>query len=916
MKKLFIITIFLMSAIWSFAQTEWTAKYYEKGDTVKVGEVVYVANRSFNSASQPPNSYWTLVSGTNPENKQTYSVEVSVNYKPITDSILALEKRIKALESGIVGSPDLSNIYEDIGLIKQELENLVFLPNVTNELTTRLEIIEQFISTLPPPKDYTTEINNLKNTHSSDVQLLNERINNIPAGNADIYISGLPYSASSLAIEPGVDVTTRLNQLVNPIIIFDAGTYIINGHVNLNGKTIKILPGSKFDGIGTLSGGVIEAGDHHVFGLNINISNCRVNGDKVYWTWFGATPNNENDDDRPALQKGIDIVIANPGFPRTFYGSSGYYHIDNGLVVYKWDGVDYRFCDIRIEGEPESWKNSEEYGTWIWQRNPQAFGINFQRVRSSGVKNVNLRGQAMYENHYGSYEKLFKAPFDTYTSEYNTAQNKNILDTRFAMHAAVVIDGFANGPLFNGTWPGWESWNRGTQQTGGSSGVTISHAYIYGWVIGEALSPSGTTYNAEHIYSNNIFYRSNKVAVSVGQDQNKNIPIENVEVYNCHTAFDGLSYGKGIGAHVFVNYASMSNTQRLVNISSQRFGSSFSNIITEEFYRIGDIDHGGNAVIFNNLQFEYKDNASNILKGNNVVFNGGYIRTQNAPTFTRPVFQGSNITFNQITLENAPIFPGTVETTNGNQNGYFHQVNLLAWESRLGATSVSSQNLEPFRNYPLYGDFTISSQMVYPGASVKISYNETKYDFSYRLGGGDLSNIVKGTADFKIQHPSVYPLTGVDVNDHLITDLNGSIQAIGRVTSVNHATGEIKLTDVPDNLVPGNYITWGNYIRRVQRPFMGDVTANSNKIENILSPFGLPSVGDRIETYVDFSNNSVPIYIISVDGTTATTSRPMLHTATSVNFAMGDPVISVLSVDPYDKTNKIFLNGTEFKTKK
>ena len=78
-----------------------------------------------------------------------------------------------------------------------------------------------------------------------------------------------------------------------------------------------------------------------------------VDGRSLNIRWFGAWGSGSADD-WPAIQKGINYILANDAACRTLYFPAGIYRISRPLLIAKFTGTDYRQASITLEGPANS----------------------------------------------------------------------------------------------------------------------------------------------------------------------------------------------------------------------------------------------------------------------------------------------------------------------------------------------------------------------------------------------------------------------------------------------------------------------------------------------------------------------------------------------------------------------------------
>ena len=321
---------------------------------------------------------------------------------------------------------------------------------------------------------------------------------------------------------------------------------VINGTISIpRGKTLKIEPGFKLGGSGTINGGNIDADyQSQVFDTTLTVNPASVN---EYFSvkWFGATGNNT--DDYAAIQKAINTCIKNN--LRTVYFPVGRYRISRPLIIRGAPAAgedntknDLRsFCTVELLGQASFWDSNS--GSEIFASFNNSFAIGIQNGKGCKVRKLKISGLFIPPSSADTH-KFYSMAFDDF-------KDGKCRDSRYSPYAAIVIDPFTNLASdklpADGGYPGLSDYygKSGKLRTqSGSTGTELEELSISGFVVGICSSPNGLTRNAEITIINKVQFSNCKLCISGGQDQEKGNVVSNIYCWGVtHTIFATALYG-------------------------------------------------------------------------------------------------------------------------------------------------------------------------------------------------------------------------------------------------------------------------------------------------------------------------------------------------------------------------------------
>lgn len=629
---------------------------------------------------------------------------------------------------------------------------------------------------------------------------------------------------------------------------------------------------------------------------NDNRTLKRYIGNSINAKWWGAVGDGVHDD-WPNLQAASDWCIANPEYTRNLDLPRGVYKISQPWTFYKWNGTNYEFFSINVQGERVGNFTRTDYSTVIKPTFTDKSAVEFQLAKTSAFRGIYISGPA--DGVFNWDQKVFvRIPFETFMQGLSA-------DSRHAAQCAIVIDPYTQSLASKPTdsYPGRTSWYRGPGSTGGSSDVTVEDCRLYGFTIGVGISLNGVTRNAElvKVLHSSVGYA--KVAIASGQDQTKNNVVRDLVCWDfVHTVFDNNTYGEGVGTNPYVTDVNIAgHVNRLANIvDAGRYGAYFKNIFAESMFRIGTIISQAPSTI-ETFQFDFSTSEGadmpspdNYLQAENLTLRSGQLRIYDNSLKRIHMLGTNNVVFQSCTFQNMPV------VKNYNQAGNVTPASFYNCNFNIAGGTVGTRNLNVQRGtgeaatvlgFPL----TIQSNTNFSFGEVKADYNDLNSEalIDLEITRTVTVNTTSNTATVNLPFPAGF---AVQVGDYLRSEND----MLGRVQSND---GEnVVLDQIPVGLTTGSKPIYLSYIRRVQTPFVGDVTLGSLYITNVETFAGYPAVGDRIENplfglYKGFSGTDAAVgaYITEVNpgAKTVKVNFGPTASATGVDFAMGNPKYTI-----------------------
>ncbi|PWT78439.1 MAG: hypothetical protein C5B59_01765 [Bacteroidetes bacterium] len=716
------------------------------------------------------------------------------------------------------------------------------------------------------------------------------------------------FHAQSLGIRAdGSDQTNIINKLLenNSLsgIIFDnpgAGPIKIEGKLNARGKVLLFYPGTFLTGHGTLMQAHIDGLNYHqkILDTTVMLVGC-VTASKMFSVmWYGAKGDGSSDD-QPYLQKTSDMMIANTGMTRMLYLPQGSYKINRPWILHNWVGSRYGQWNLNIIGEEEIQSANNSSNPRILPSFNDAPAIIVQFANGGYIKGLSIEGLFTTQMQQTAF----------YLSNFNSISKSR--NTQYSPNAGICIDAFSSKPPPDGGYPGLDSYYRGPQVRSGTTDFHIYQCRVQGFTVDIMNSPNGYTQQGEDCTIEHCDLNFANVAVAYGNTQSDHSALIDTRCwYYVFTVVDNVTYGStGVGATISrivgMNIAGV--VKRLFNIAIAEKNLSVRDIYAENLYEIGGLGSVHSQISADNwhINFAYLN-----------------IRPQFHATFHDVNFTSSTFKYYDDKYDKRCWFNNCFGTRF--VNCYFDQpplivnpfaqsntpdfVNCISFDPTTAHVCAigyhnSAYSLSTAVSVPLlYGHFTIQDYSGLNSNDMSTNNNQT-VPFStvtYEYNSASFNRYVRSIArthldpdaDKRTANFSSSMTTQARVGDYCLDSATGFV--LGRISAINGRN--ISITEIPDNIKPGNYVIDLVYYLTISRPFIGDIKEGSNQVTNFVPVLNAPyvTIGDRIE------HPAFPLgtYIISIDAKQRTVdlSSPAQMTANRQSFANGNPHVQILSL--------------------
>lgn len=252
---------------------------------------------------------------------------------------------------------------------------------------------------------------------------------------------------------------------------------------------------------------------------------------------FGAVGDGTTDD-TAAIQAAIDNITAGVvGDVGTLLMAPGRYKISTTLQVYNSRLGKDSYCSIRIVSLTFPYADALQ-STTIEPTFADKPAIAITRGAAIEISGISFVGKNTWATTYPSDN------LSTYMTSSNFAVNSS-RDTRYSPYCAIAVDPFQSSVPPDGGYPDLTSWY--TTNNYGSTRIFVNNCYIYGFVVGIAISPAQSTQNAEDIHIDQVHFRDVKYAVSSGQSQTRANKMTRCTIQNFYIGVVGSIHGNQTG---------------------------------------------------------------------------------------------------------------------------------------------------------------------------------------------------------------------------------------------------------------------------------------------------------------------------------------------------------------------------------
>lgn len=666
----------------------------------------------------------------------------------------------------------------------------------------------------------------------------------------------------------GSDMSTRLQAALShtgiTTLLFNSNStadITISGSVTVPaGKTLRFEKGNRIIGTGSITGGIIDAGD-----MTECVSatfNFRPAGSaKRYYScrWFGCKGDGAAFDNIP-IQKIWDFITANPENAKPVYFPAGNYLHDNGTLVYLWTGTNYAQCMIKIMGEKNTQSGSNAFMTTRFtctSNMADKFILGVQFGRQIEISNIHFTGRYTLPTTFTLLQVI--------THPIASWAQSGVRDTAFSPHTCLNFDPFRPTVPSDGGYStgGWGTFYRGSG-TSGTSQAIISGCRFEQTPVGAGFSINQNNLNCEMVKVEDSSFAYNKVCVAYGQAQTKENLFNNNRVWErCRTIIDCANYGSSEGAPPYINGLNIAGAAFQLIHAIAPFELHARDIYAETIGRIGILE---TAVVQHSIQdslFHFATGAGlfpsmDFIVSGKVTFDGCNMQYYDGG-FQRLKLTKPN---NAIAMRGGALtrLPMTACLATSEDLKYVKLDSVHFWGEG-GAIYNDTANVTTWnllKNTPMFGLTAKGTSTAGSNASMSFIYNETKYDDQIVLETTSITKNLDGTCTITVTNAT---LEKIQVNDMLISDvtmawkywedanLNDPMPVLGRITGIvgNVVSLQGAAINVP-NGTTANVPIYVNFIRYFNAPLVGNLTSGSPTITSVEYLFGFtPNAGIRLE---------------------------------------------------------------------
>lgn len=619
-----------------------------------------------------------------------------------------------------------------------------------------------------------------------------------------------------------------------------------------------------------------------------NVTTGRVNV-----RWYGASPTLA--DNKPYIQKCIDIVVHSSTLPKHVYIPGGVYTCASGILCKKDSNGDKvsEFFSICIEGE-----GGFPYGITPYTKlsftHTDTFGLAIQTGKGIRIRALELVGMNTFS---------FATPRLAYTSDESGYVINGCRDNTNSPYSGIVIDPFgsAAGTSAGNRYPTYDAEYPAGQGNGGTTDLKVDDCRISGWVCNIMVTPNGNTQNAEQMDFSRIRTEQCKVAFAFGQLQSRSITIKDFTSWGNVLYFVNTSlYGAGSGQPPYIYGGNMAGHMKYFMYST---GSSVAmtrieNLFMESLYSIGKINI--DLLIFDGciLKWGIPDasvatphtflSASKMVK-----FDGCFLfNSANGPN-TKP------LSFAVVQLQFKDCVFDTLPTNYTSFDDYV----MKHCKVRHLNGSISGNNATISTDEICYGSPMSNRASAIVGwnqgfsetASNRTAISVSPHQNREALESGSVTLTVDSatntatftSADGTRWDPTLRGSVPVQLQNFVADEWGVTNYPTCFVVSVSGNT--VTLSGLPPQVTTGSYLVYAMMPFRYHPPMIGNTTNGSNVITNVV-PTGIVQTNYRVGENIRGSGIPIGTYITARDNATntITLSRNCTATATGIDLYDAD----------------------------
>lgn len=284
---------------------------------------------------------------------------------------------------------------------------------------------------------------------------------------------------------------------------------------------------------------------------------------------------------------------------------------------------------ITLDGMREKAGGSGDATFRTTSSNAPIFAIQYGRQ-------ITIKGIAFYGNNV-----ISPTYGDAYLHRSNFIASAAIRTNRYSPYAAIVVDPYNSSVASGDRYPG-QAGRYETSGLGGTLDVAFLGLYIRNWYVGTMMGPSGALQQGESTLWDQCYIVENAYAVAIGQLQSRAGAFRNSTIGQCFVAFDGNSFGNGIGNLPNItggNYTQIGNMFYITSSAGDVWTVAYP--YGEQIMSLGNVVQQGNSLFIGaNFAFESGDHAPfyHGYASGLVRFIGGRLTFQGAP----PIFYSTD----------------------------------------------------------------------------------------------------------------------------------------------------------------------------------------------------------------------------------------------------------------------------------
>jgi hypothetical protein len=332
-----------------------------------------------------------------------------------------------------------------------------------------------------------------------------------------------------------------------------------------------------------------------------------VKGGDVDTIWFGPVGDGVADD-LPSLQNAIDSLV---GLGGDVTIGPGQYLIDGTIEA---PSIGPGFGSIRLRGANGMFLGRTALVHAPGQKTNPLLSIQYSRT-------VVIQDLRLVGNNFAPEQVATSTGFPRSGASWLT---EGISENRLGPYAGIAVDsqiGADSAYTFSTN-----------THVGGSSKLLIDRVRIQGFAVGFVIQPTDQSTGSEDFMIRDSHILENKYGIATTGSQQRNIIIENTNLYGSYVAIDGVTFGLGAGAPVNVWGCNVGKCYRFLQTTSGIGQGAIRDCYFESVATLGMIgtspSGAGHGMIFSGCNLSLiglgsGDNKDDVLYANvPVSFNG------------------------------------------------------------------------------------------------------------------------------------------------------------------------------------------------------------------------------------------------------------------------------------------------------